>query len=632
MPEIVELSPEELLEMVIPSPGVEEVEKGQLTLYVNPERFSASVHQDLSCIDCHSYIEELPHPQNMGMVDCGACHEEIVAQYEPSKHAKVSERLCFECHNPHTAQSFRELSQQQRIAICQQCHEDFGHEWLPQPHTHLQSLECTTCHAAKAEKGLFLYVTAENEDGTRTTVSFEQLRDVAKETGGDLATLADRDGNGALDVIEAKGFLATLERGGIRVPDFAERVLVTEPYHNFTDEIADIKDCTSCHVARAPFYSDVVLELPTKEGVTSVPVDRTVIESMPPIPSQDQYYETVHGKVGVECIDCHADLTVLKKGRGREFTVAELETPVCGNCHDDIMEEYQESLHAQVSNEICFGCHNPHSVVPYRELTVDERVAICTKCHEPTESHDWLPQPEAHFRHLECSICHAPQAETGLVFSLQARTKDGDTRRLTYQEVAKALGPKSPDLAEILDGDGNGLLSDAEVLSFLKTLRSRSTQRIELGLNVVVLRPSHNYTDKGTKAKDCAVCHSSQAGFYSALVLEFPEEGGGSQTMPVEKSILVGMHPVPVTSNFYVLGEGKFSKRDVEELRDKIFERDIGDLFFVIRKIGYKWLDVIGVLFLLGGLGFVGLHSTIRILTIGLRRKREDATRKREGE
>ena len=94
--------------------------------------------------------------------------------------------------------------------------------------------------------------------------------------------------------------------------------------------------------------------------------------------------------------------------------------------------------------------------------------------------------------------------------------------------------------------------------------------------------------------------------------MEIPEQGGNIRTLPLDKSILVGIHPIPVTSDFYLLGESKISRRD------------ISDLVFLVRKIGYKWLDVIGIVFILGGFGFVSFHVLVRIVTIGLRKKRKN--------
>ena len=574
------------------------------------EKFQSTVHRDLSCIDCHNDIEDIPHAQRLGMVDCAQCHEEIVGQYNKSKHAQVSHRLCFECHNPHATTSFRKLSQKERIDICLQCHEENGHRWLPQRALHFQYLECTVCHSPEAVKGLFFHLTAEGKDGKRFSLTYRQLEDFTRGYNGDVAKAIDRNGNGIVEVHEINRFLAKLKEQGVESPELEEKVLILRPYHNFTDEVKQIKDCTMCHVSGAPFYSQVMLRLPEEGGGwRTVKMDKAIIGKIPPIPSKDNYFNTVHGKNGVECIDCHADLRVLRAGEG--FTVKELKTPVCGQCHEKVMAEYKNSLHAKVSKKICFECHDPHSSVSFEEMNVEQRQAICTKCHDPERGHDWLPQRNLHFKALECTMCHAPQAKKGIIFFLQRVDKGGSVERLDYREVAHLLKMEKPDLGHLLDKDGNGFLSDREVLSFLNLLKEKAPdQTIELGERVLVLEPSHNYTDKGTKAKDCSLCHSARAEFYSALIMEIPERGGGIRTFTMDKSILAGIHTIPVTSDFYLLGESRISKRD------------IADLMFVVRKIGYKWLDVIGILFILAGLGFVVVHGGIRIITIGLRRQK----------
>ena len=609
--DILQMSKEERVKMVIPTPKKQEVRKGELTLYVDYEKFRSMVHRELNCVDCHTDIKGLPHPQRLGMVSCAQCHDKIVGQYEKDKHAKVSQRLCFECHNPHATTSFKKLSQQERMGICLQCHEKDGHQWLPQRELHFQHLECTVCHSPKAEKGLFFYLTAEGKDGKRFQFSYRQLEDFTRGYSGDVVKAIDRNGNGIVEVHEINRFIARLQEQGVQSPRLEEKVLVLQPYHNFTDEVKQIKNCAMCHMPGAPFYSQVMLRLPEKQGGgwRTVKMDKAIIGKIPPIPSKDSYVSTVHGKHGVGCVDCHADLTVLRAGEG--FQVKGLKTPVCANCHAGVTAEYKNSLHAKVSEKICFSCHDPHSSVPFVELGVEQRKAICTKCHDPEQGHVWLPQRELHFKALECTMCHAPQAEKGIVFYLQRKNKEGGVERLAYGEVAKLLGMERPDIGKLLDSNGNGYLEDREVLSFLHLIKERNPQdNIELGVRVLVLQPSHNYTDKGTKAKDCSLCHSSQAKFYSKVIMEIPESRGGIRTLPMGKSILAGIHAIPVTSSFYLLGEDRFAKRDVI------------DLLFMVRKIGYKWLDVIGILFILGGLGFVSVHAFIRIVTIKMRKRR----------
>jgi predicted CXXCH cytochrome family protein len=607
--DILKMTKKELLDMVIPTPDKQEVKKGNLTLYVDEGKFRSTVHHELQCTDCHTDIKTIPHPQRMAMVNCAQCHDQIVGQYTKSKHARASDRFCYECHNPHATTSFRELSQQERIGICLKCHEKGGHRWLPQRELHFQYLECTVCHSPKAEKGVFYYLTALRKEKQRVNLSYQDLAKFAQGYNGDVAKAIDRNGNGIVDVQEINRFIAKLKERGVQSPQLEEKVLILKPYHNFTDETKEIKDCTLCHVSDAPFYSQVVLQVPEKQGGwRTVKMEKTIVGKMPRIPSKDRYYTTVHGKNGVECIDCHADLTVFRVKEG--FQVKGLKTPVCANCHAREMSEYENSLHAKVSEKICFGCHDPHSGVPFKELSVEQRQAICAKCHNPDQGHDWLPQRDLHFKVLECTMCHAPQAEKGIVFFLEKADEEGHVEPLTYRAITALVGGDRPDVIKLLDTNNNGFLEDREVLSFLQVLKEKSPREIiQLGVKVLVLKPSHNYT-KGTPAKDCALCHSAEAGFYSKLIMEIPEEGGGLRTLPMDKSILAGMHAISATGSFYLLGEGRLT------------QRDISDFLFMVRKIGYKWLDAIGMLFVLGGVGFVGLHAFIRISTIKLRKRR----------
>lgn len=46
----------------------------------NPEGgFFQEAHEMWSCVDCHTYIEEVPHAEGVGdmTVDCLNCHEEV---------------------------------------------------------------------------------------------------------------------------------------------------------------------------------------------------------------------------------------------------------------------------------------------------------------------------------------------------------------------------------------------------------------------------------------------------------------------------------------------------------------------------------------------------------------------------
>ncbi|MBA2848991.1 hypothetical protein G4V39_10520 [Thermosulfuriphilus ammonigenes] len=620
--DILHLSPEERLEMVVPTPGKKAVRKGGISLYVEASRFETSVHGELDCLDCHTEISEIPHPQRMGAVDCSSCHQEIVDQYRESKHARVSKRLCYECHNPHYTQSFRELSLKKRIAICLKCHKDVKHNWLPQQEYHFKYLECTVCHAPKAKKALEFFISVDRGGVGNRVLTYKELSQILKTSK--IEENIDTNRDRIIQIEEVKTLFSKIEKSKIGKPRLKEQILILTPYHNFTDEVEHIKDCTMCHTSKAPFYQEIFLKIPEKEKWTTVRVDKSIIAKIPPIPTKDYYWDTVHGRNGIECIECHADLKVLRTGEG--FSVKTLGPPVCEKCHEEIMAEYKNSLHYRVSKKICFGCHDPHSSIPFSQLSAEERQKICTKCHKNIErKHDWLPQRRIHFKFLECTMCHSPKAKKGIVFYLRAIDKKGKEWRLTYEDIIDFLVGKdknklsNQDLISFIDKNDDGFLEDREIIFFIKLLNSfrdkkeeRNWEKIDLGVNVLVLKPSHNYTDKGTKAKQCSICHSPRAEFYSKLVLEVPEPGGTISTIDVDKSILVAIHPIPITSDFYLLGEKRVSKRDIEEF------------IYVIRKIGYKWLDIFGIFLIFSVILFFGLHTIIRIVTIKIRKRRKE--------
>ncbi len=611
--DITHMSKSDLRQMVIPERGTQRISMGLTSLYVDPAKYKASVHSSLSCTDCHSDITQIPHKEYLAPVDCSMCHPDVAAQYAKSRHYKYSRKKCWACHNPHAELPVNKLSQKQRIAICLRCHKGTPHDWLPQPGTHFKYLECTVCHSPKATKGMFLHF-YRVKDGKRVALTYAQLSKALGVKDRNLFRVIDTNGNGKLDVGEIDRVVQDLKSAGCKTCGIQEEILVTKPYHNFTDQVQHIKNCEMCHTAKSPFYKTVEVKIPKKGGGFSLyPVSRQYLAKMPPIPNQSAFENSVHAKNGVTCVDCHSEFKVFKKNG--KVVVKSPGPVVCANCHPGIMAQYKKSLHYRVSKKICYNCHNPHTVRPFYDLTTAQRRAICTKCHTNAEAqHGWLPQTALHFKYLECTMCHSPGAKKGIIYYFRAITMEGKVKTLSYQQLAKLLGRSKVDIAKYIEKNGNGRVDAFELASFLKELNMHKDKlpdirQIDMGVRLVVLKPVHNFTDRGLKAKNCTICHSSSAPFYSKVLLEIPESGGAVQTMPLDRSVLTGAHGLSGTGDFYLLGEHRISKADIEQL------------WYVVKKIGYKWLDIIGVLILLGGFGFAGLHTLFRIFTIGNRRK-----------
>ena len=126
-------------------------------------------------------------------------------------------------------------------------------------------------------------------------------------------------------------------------------------------------------------------------------------------------------------------------------------------------------------------------------------------------------------------------------------------------------------------------------------------------MRILVLRPTHNFTDKGEQTRDCSLCHSENARFYSKLVLEVPEKEGASITIPVERQIFLLHGPGGLSEDFYLLGESKIHKKDLR------------DVIEIVKQIGFKWIDLFGILLVLSSLVAVSLHALVMFFTRKLR-------------
>ncbi|MEI6289227.1 MAG: ammonia-forming cytochrome c nitrite reductase subunit c552 [Chloroflexota bacterium] len=112
----------------------------------------------------------------------------------------------------------------------------------------------------------------------------------------------------------------------------------------------------------------------------------------------DEYNHSVHGQMGITCIECHIDFKP-EMGHGksfisrREVTIKMNET--CGNCHKKQAEKQKDSVHSQMiafgkyEAATCTDCHTAHAVKRMKDpktglLYPETRVWIpgtCNQCH-----------------------------------------------------------------------------------------------------------------------------------------------------------------------------------------------------------------------------------------------------------
>ncbi|MCF8159506.1 MAG: hypothetical protein K9J76_02275 [Polaromonas sp.] len=148
------------------------IENGELlSLHVSAKAFTASMHKETDCEDCHSDIDGKTHGKvaidikslrdyALGMQDsCLTCHKKKVTEYGDSVHAAMIKEgsqkapLCSDCHQPHTVLSTK-LAGPIEATPCAKCHEDIFKAYAKDVHGIARVAKgtsapiCADCHQA----------------------------------------------------------------------------------------------------------------------------------------------------------------------------------------------------------------------------------------------------------------------------------------------------------------------------------------------------------------------------------------------------------------------------------------------------------------------------------------------------
>ncbi|NIM00329.1 MAG: DUF4405 domain-containing protein [Acidobacteria bacterium] len=103
--------------------------------------------------------------------------------------------------------------------------------------------------------------------------------------------------------------------------------------------------------------------------------------------TEEQHLGSLHGSIGLACVDCHMDLA-----GSDDYPHAEILLPVdCGMCHPDTQELFAGSMHGYALERgdalapTCASCHGTHDILPASDPdspTHESRLhEICASCH-----------------------------------------------------------------------------------------------------------------------------------------------------------------------------------------------------------------------------------------------------------
>ncbi|MBT3232717.1 MAG: hypothetical protein HN356_07870 [Calditrichaeota bacterium] len=306
-----------------------ESEKGKL-VGVNAASFSGSVHQDLSCTDCHTQsgdYEDTPHFASYREVDCNSCHDEAGASFDKNIHGKLHQSgstnapNCIICHGKNgNSHSIQPLDLRSAENACRQCHQSETDLYDSGKHSSAalsgkNSPGCVSCHPTH---------------NAELPPSTGAINNLCKSCHADAMDQIHEGGQfeGAISCVACHDVHATHPPEG------------------------SIQACVTCHQTTGDDFGGSVHEDLIEEG-------------------------------DMNCLSCHKSHQMSDAPKGKDFG--------CGACHEDIEIEYRTSAHrlARLHNDniaaTCNDCHGGHHVLPASNpassVSHHEIPNTCGKCH-----------------------------------------------------------------------------------------------------------------------------------------------------------------------------------------------------------------------------------------------------------
>jgi nitrate/TMAO reductase-like tetraheme cytochrome c subunit len=338
----------------------------------------------------------------------------------------------------------------------------------------------------------------------------------------------------------------------------------------------DNSDCFDCH-------NDENLAKESNDNILRIEITESLYVD------EDRFEKSIHNLSGVTCIDCHSDIEELDWNEEVPHALY-LERVHCVSCHEDSGVEFKNSVHMKMRTKgitmTCYACHGYHYVQQMEGASVAERTnSICLKCHNPNQFHDWLPSGEAHFAHVECVVCHAPDVPR----HIDLRLYDLLTNKFyNGSELNEIIGFDYDKIIQTIDRNKDEIIDINEFDDLFFMLKQKNIRPILRAELVADIDSIAHQINRGAAQKTCEKCHASDSPYFNAVSIIMTRDDGTVDRYDIDREILESYY----VSRFYLLGGTRV-----------------------------KLLDKIGLLIIAGGVFTAFGHFIIRACTISLRRR-----------
>ncbi len=342
-------------------PGLKIERDGRdVSLYVDPVRYSTSIHAKLLCIDCHlelEGVESYPHPSSQDRVECVECHDDDdgpITAYWDSTHGTLAEEgdedapRCQDCHGQHYIVPLSDpgsaISPFNIPLMCAQCHAE-GSE-VERTHDIPEEQVFQRYKDSIHGEGLFkqgLVVTAVCTS-CHTGHNVLPHTDPRSSIHKDNVVATCEQCHGMIEEVHRKSVAGELWQRAGAVPICVECHSPHEIRKVFYDTNMANADCLSCH-------SDS--EVVAAEDGRSLFVNA------------DEHARSIHGRERVACAQCHTGVTPSQERSCATIT----EQVNCSVCHETQVNDYDRGRHGQLhaagdsDAPYCTDCHGRHNIL-----------------------------------------------------------------------------------------------------------------------------------------------------------------------------------------------------------------------------------------------------------------------------
>jgi len=357
-----------------------ELDGRELSLFINLDIFTKSIHGEMECVDCHQDLvdAELPHEEELETVQCGICHDDIDDIYSGSLHGELvsqGARLapkCSSCHGSHDIQSGSSPeSRTNKFNIpfmCGYCHK----EGTEVTQTYDIPEDSILSHYSQSIHGIGLYkqgltVTAVCSD-CHTAHNVRDHTDPKSSIFRDSIPITCQQCHGQIEKVHRKVIRGEL---WAKSPDIVPICIDCHPPHQIRQAYFDLglsdKDCMECH-------NDPMLVSIQDGDTISMYVD-----------SLDTRH-SIHRQI--TCAQCHTDLS-LEHERPCATVINKVD---CSICHAEVVQTFAGGVHGKLfdrgdqSAPGCTTCHGTHAIKdkknPKSETFPINVPTLCGECHK----------------------------------------------------------------------------------------------------------------------------------------------------------------------------------------------------------------------------------------------------------